>query len=49
MARWRAKERWGWGKSPLSERGSITCRVGYPQQVKGASLWEMDAMQGGLR
>lgn len=49
MARWRTKERWRRGKPTLSERRSITSRVGYPQQVEWASLWEMDAMQGGLR
>ncbi len=46
MAGWRAKERRCRRKTTLSERGS---RVGYPQQVEWASLWEMDAMQGGLR
>ncbi len=49
MAGWRAKERRCRRKTTLSERGSIASRVGYPQQVEWASLWEMDAMQGGLR
>lgn len=49
MAGWRAKERRRWGKTSLPERGSITCCVGYPQQVEGASFGKMDAVQGRLR